>query len=824
MLDFNETEKPSPRYDLDEICRLLASSAPDWAPSLFPNARNQNGELRLADISGRAPRKSGSCVVQLRGPNAGCWHDFSLPGSGGGPIDTIAQSTGLDGPELYQRAAEIAGINGYARPKRPQWLPPSRADATDREIAIILDRCQPLAGTLGEAYLASRGLSDPKSPDLIYNPDITDWSASRSRPAMIAIIRTPDGQRTGGIHRTYLRDDGAGKADCHKPKMMLGPVQGGVVMLASIRDATLGIAEGIESALAASILYGVPVWAGLSDSGVAGFRAPPECRRLMIFSDAGDAGARAAAACAAGNGHIETIIIHPIGGDDFADDLARRLGANPLHWPVSKYGREEIEQPITGPDGVVEPGTMAHLASLIAGLNKSSSPTDISDATKAAAQLRLNKVSLDAIVDRISRASGMKRASIQRLIKDESHELRAGSAMALDDDGNPVRCVYNAICSLRRPEWSIGWNLFDLSIYARGIMPWEPQIHGKTETRDRKWQDLHDIMASAWLQQQGIFVSSGIAHEAAIAVANENHFHPVIEYIDGQKWDATTRIEQWLTRVFGCPLDPYHRAIASKILIAAVRRVRKPGCKFDCMLILEGAEGIMKSTAIQTLFGSEWFTDQMPGDIGGAEASKSLAGKWGIEFGEIEQLLRTEPEAVLSFLSRQVDHYRPSYGRTTIDQPRQCVIFATTNKTGDYLRSEAGNRRFWPALCLSEGRADIEWLVQNRDQLWAEAAHAEALGATIWLDDDAVLSVAREQQRARLADDSWDGIIARHVDTIQSPTTAEILSGALSVPIADHSKAAQMRVGVIMRRLGWDRLDKKVNGTTLKVWIKKVAT
>lgn len=810
MLDFNETEKPSPRYDIDEICRLLASSAADWAPSLFPNARNQNGELRLADISGRAPRKSGSCVVQIRGPNAGCWHDFSMPGSGGGPIDTIAQATGLDGPELYQRAAEIAGINGYARPKPPTqapWRAASKADTSDREIALILHKCQPLAGTLGETYLASRGLSDPQSPDLLYNPDVTDWAASRSRPAMIGVIRTPDGQRTGGIHRTYLKDDGTGKADCPKPKMMLGPVQGGVVILALITDGTLGIAEGVESALAASLLYGVPVWAGLSDSGVAGFRASRECRRLMIFADAGDAGARAAAACAQANGHVETIIIEPIGGDDFADDLTRGLGARKQQEPTPPESQQSI----------VEPGTMAHVASLIAGLTANSSATEITQAAKAAASLRMNKPALEGIIDKISRSCRMSRASVQRIVKAESAELSADSGYMLDNDGYPLRHVHNAIIGLRAPEWKIAWNLFDLSICVRGTMPWE---RGDSPSRDRKWQDLHDIRASAWLQEQGVNVSSGLAREAATAIAHENHFHPVVEYLGAQKWDRTARIEEWLTRVFGCPLDPYHRAIASKILIAAVRRVRKPGCKFDCMLILEGAEGIMKSTAIQTLFGSEWFTDQMPGDIGGAEASKSLAGKWGIEFGEIEQLLRTEPESVLSFLSRQVDHYRPSYGRTTIDQPRQCVIFATTNKTGDYLRSEAGNRRFWPALCLSDGRADIDWLVEHRDQLWAEAAHAEAAGATIWLDDDAVLSVARDQQKARLVDDSWDGIIARHVEVLQGPTTAEILTGALSVPIADHSKAAQMRVGVIMGRLGWQRQLRWVAGNRIRVWVR----
>src|SRR5204863_7341145 len=95
--------------------------------------------------------------------------------------------------------------------------------------------------------------------------------------------------------RTYLADDGDGKADMAKPKMMLGPCQGGVVMLMPIgADGSLGVGEGVESSLAAHKLFGVPTWAGLSTSGMHGFVFPAGLRKLFIFADKGAGGEAAA--------------------------------------------------------------------------------------------------------------------------------------------------------------------------------------------------------------------------------------------------------------------------------------------------------------------------------------------------------------------------------------------------------------------------------------------------------------------------------------------------------------------------------------------------
>ena len=180
-MDLNEAQSQGPdqaRFDLDAITRALRATARHWVPQLFPNGRRDGDEWRLANISGDAPRKTGSCVIELAGPNAGDWHDFET-GDGGGPINTIGHAIGLSGRALFAKAAEICGHDKLQAPKVPQKSTKRDASA---EIAFIRDHARDLRGTHAETYLRARSLPLPDTQDLLFHPDLTHWDSKQVFP------------------------------------------------------------------------------------------------------------------------------------------------------------------------------------------------------------------------------------------------------------------------------------------------------------------------------------------------------------------------------------------------------------------------------------------------------------------------------------------------------------------------------------------------------------------------------------------------------------------------------------------------------------------
>lgn len=333
MIDLNDAAPPAPavRYDLDAIAARLRDTAHAWVPGLFPNGRRQGDEWRLAGIGGAPPRRSGSCVIMLAGERAGDWHDFD-GGAGGGPLSTLANGTGLSDRPLFAHAAEMVGWTGDAPPRQEPPSPaPKHERDTAREIAFILRRAVPIAGTPAEAYLRGRGLEVPADTDLLFHPDLTHWETRTGFPALIGLVRDAAGAVVA-LHRTYLQEDGAQvrKAAVPKPRMMLGKAGGGAVRLGAVGpQGVLGLCEGIETGLAAmAACPGLPVWAALSTAGIEGVQLPPEVRRVVILADhdASRAGMRAAEAAASKlrlEGRAVCIALPPTAGDDVNDMLLR---------------------------------------------------------------------------------------------------------------------------------------------------------------------------------------------------------------------------------------------------------------------------------------------------------------------------------------------------------------------------------------------------------------------------------------------------------------------------------------------------------------------
>lgn len=333
----------------------------------------------------------------------------------------------------------------------------------------------------------------------------------------------------------------------------------------------------------------------------------------------------------------------------------------------------------------------------------------------------------------------------------------------------------------------------------------------------RPWQGEDVSLVQAFLQRafDGRF-SRATTEEAMAATAALNRFHPVTHWLDGLEWDRWPRLDTWLSIAFGVEGSEYHTAVGSKFLMAAVRRVRRPGCKFDHMPVFEGPQGLGKSRAMRALFGADWFSDDIPADLADKDAAMALRGIWGLEFAEIEHLIRVEIETLKAFLSRQVDRYRPPYGKFFVDWPRQGVMFGTTN-ADDYLRDTSGNRRIWPVKCVT---ADMRWIEANRGQLWAEAAHREAGEEEIWLDDDVVREDAADVQAERMADDLWLPAVEEWLQHKEKVHASDVLSGAVGLERSRQGKREEMRVGGLLRALGWDRRTiREPGGKPRKAWV-----
>jgi predicted P-loop ATPase len=295
--------------------------------------------------------------------------------------------------------------------------------------------------------------------------------------------------------------------------------------------------------------------------------------------------------------------------------------------------------------------------------------------------------------------------------------------------------------------------------------------------------------------------------DAAVQLCLENQFDPVVDYINGLQWDGVKRIDKWLTTYLGAHDTVLNCAIGMIALVAQIRRARQPGCKFDQIIVLESPEGKLKSTALNVLAGGEaFFSDQTILGKGDKEQQELLRGVWVYEIAELSNSTRSEVESVKAFASRTHDRARPAYGRCVVELPRRCVIWASTNDD-HYLKSQTGNRRFWPIKVAEESPIDIEALKRDRDQLLAEAAVMETEGASIVLPAG-LWSDASEEQEQRREIDPWEDLLSdipgRDVDGERRIFTNEIMRDILQIPTDRQMTTQFQRVGKIMRRHGWN--------------------
>jgi hypothetical protein len=262
-------------------------------------------------------------------------------------------------------------------------------------------------------------------------------------------------------------------------------------------------------------------------------------------------------------------------------------------------------------------------------------------------------------------------------------------------DGMPIPSMHNARLAIAAIGVECSYDTFhnNLLFGYRGDRIKHEMQFLVGEVTDNGIISLRQIMSDRF----GFDLLEKPTRDAVISLAVEHCFDPVCDMLakaEGE-WDGIERLDRMAVDYFNCDDTPLNRAIVRKTMIAAVRRARHPGCKFDTITVLESTEGWNKSTAWRVLAGDENFSDVSILGHTAREVQEQLAEVWIHESADLAGMRRAEVEQVKAFASRQVDIARPAYGHIVKKQKRHSIKVGTTN-SDEYLQSQTGNRRFWP--------------------------------------------------------------------------------------------------------------------------------
>lgn len=374
----------------------------------------------------------------------------------------------------------------------------------------------------------------------------------------------------------------------------------------------------------------------------------------------------------------------------------------------------------------------------------------------------------------------------------------------------------------------LGLNELSSNIEARVAWPW---LHAKAGPIT----GTADLMLGDYLSRTyGLpAIPRAALIEGIETVAHMLPFHPVRHYLQGLSHDGKKRLDKWLVHVIGespATLKPkvfeYLTQVGRFWLIAMVARVMEPGCKFDYCPVLEGPGGLGKSTLARALASTPFFSDAHFDLTRGKEGQEQVQGVWLYELAELANLGKAEVNLIKAFISMMIDRYRPSYGRTVESFPRQCVMVGTTNEDV-YLRDRTGNRRWWPIPVRN--RINLDWLMRNRDQLFAEAFQAYQAGAAysptpedeerlyVPMQDSRVVETAvlSEMQHIFTRAPAATGIGAV-VNQLTDFVTLAQTTLALGVDAAKSSSVLEGQVRSWFKQEGWEKVKRQING--MRAW------
>lgn len=802
------------RAALNQIEVLLA----EW----FPQGVRQGHEFCIGSRDGEAGQ---SLRIRLTGDKAGVWSDFSDGEAGGDLISLYAFVNGLSPGRACAALAERLGIPLTPRDKstsagsapiilKPKQ-PPNRAPA------------QAGKGVEAPAEKKSRTPWEPLLPVPQDAGPPPKAHVVRGRPEASWEYRDVDGQLLGVIYRflcsdgeskevlpcVYARNPETGRKEWRwmafpepRPLYLRGPHRPELPLLILEGEKCVDKADALPAVHEA---FEVLTWSGGGKAVKKSDWSAVRNRDVILWADAD--------AKVYKKNHEYAGQIMP--EDEQPGMVAMCQVAAILEAQGCNVFFVDIPAPGTVPDGwdvadLIEEGAdEAGVIGWITRLRVAAAPeAAAAPAVETAAPAQADECDvpawvteqLEAVTD-AAPTPGPAGASA-----DSKRSLRA--RLIPTANGGIKGCRENVYLVMEgddRLKGLVGLDLFSgLQVKLRKT-PWP--------TTPGEWTESDDFELGMYLAQNyGLVLASVGDIERGVAQAARRHqFDPVIDYFDrcAAGWDGQARVATAFSRYWGAVDSEYLQLVSTMFFVGFVMRGYQPGVKNDHAPVFEGGQGQGKSTALKVL-GGEWFADT-PFRMGDKDGYLSIQGVLLYEVAELEQFNRSEVTAVKAFMSSTVDRFREPYGRRMKNVKRRCAFAATTNEDA-YFKDPTGNRRFWP---VETGTLDIEALKADRDQLFGEAIALMRGGAKWWPTFEQQSRLISPVQESREIPDPWRGRIWEYLEGIDSEgrpsaggklksvTARELLTRALHIELAKigPARAETMRVGAIMRKLGWTK-------------------
>lgn len=395
-------------------------------------------------------------------------------------------------------------------------------------------------------------------------------------------------------------------------------------------------------------------------------------------------------------------------------------------------------------------------------------------------------------------------------------ERKAEPESPIADEPRPLRRALRDQCVRLLLDHKDFRGLLGLDRFSGNVLLMRPSSMIESGVFPRPLEDIDATEIVRRIEQLGYGPSMETVELSIAVAARCNAFDPLVDFFDRlPAWDGTRRIDDLFQIYLGTdpgdmaiPIEDAHRllaAIARVLCLGIVARVYRPGSKSDHMVVLEGDQGLGKSSFAAALAFDmpDWFTDGLNSDLGARDTLLHLSGKLVVEMSELSALKKTGIEETKRFISKRVDRYRQFYARREIAVPRRCVFIGTTN-AADYLLDVTGNRRFLPVMARA---VDLEGFRIDRAQIFAEAIARYRAGEPWWLDPEET-RLAEIEQLARLQDDAWEEPLRRSIGDNRHLSRGDLFVTVtdgfnwLGIDISKRNKSEYDRIARILRKVG----------------------